>query len=63
MSEWISVKNGLPTDALSVLVWNGAVVFDAYMFIEGSNKKWAVDCKQEDITHWMPLPPPPKETP
>lgn len=60
MPKWISVEEALPKYGERVLITEGACVFEAYRSI--SNKwvrhgiGWA-----EDVTHWMPLPEPPKE--
>ena len=69
MAEWISVKDGLPALHFEVLVCNGhGVVRSGYY-------SYRKDCKGQylwaygrypkvayanDITHWMPLPEPPK---
>lgn len=58
--RWISVEETLPKYGERVLITEGTCVFEAYRSI--SNKwvrngiGWA-----EDVTHWMPLPEPPKE--
>lgn len=56
--EWISVKDGLPEQRQEVIVYSGGVlkptVF-AYQFWNKHYDSWA------RITHWMPLPKPPKE--
>lgn len=61
--EWISVKDGLPEDGKDYLVTDG----DACMVAAYNNgiKKWnffVIDhyLDSKDVTHWMPLPEPPK---
>lgn len=70
MSEWISVKERLPVELLSglsdvVLIWCPSFVSMAHRV----NGKWYFHderdyqgewFQQEDVTHWMNLPEPPK---
>jgi len=65
--EWISVKDGLPESGFNVLTYNGNYVHEGYFaynknkprrnifYISGSK------IESDDITHWMPLPEPPKD--
>ena len=57
VQEWISVKDRLPEQGQEVIVYSGGVlkptVF-AYQFWNKHYDSWA------RITHWMPLPQPPK---
>ena len=75
-SKWISVKDGLPnvdktknqSEAVMVLATNGKVT--RAMYYERAVRygktvyrwKWCWDAiyEKDDITHWMPLPEPPK---
>lgn len=58
--RWISVKERLPRCGERVLVCNGGSVWEAYLSISHKWVRyeflWAID-----VTHWMPLPEPPKE--
>ena len=68
MSEWISVKKGLPKETMRVLVFANDIVsswidvVNAYICPEYENLIWE-DLAGEDyipiVTHWMPLPNPP----
>lgn len=70
MTEWISVKDRLPEDETKVLVCCKAVgtykpINNIHMqtnHISSYNKRWDVSIPfGYEITHWMPLPEPPKE--
>lgn len=60
MNEWISVKDRLPVCGERVLITEGSAVFEAYLSI---SHKWvrAGIGWAESVTHWMPLPEPPKD--
>lgn len=73
MAEWISVKERLPDAAQGedcvlgfVNGYNGQITFtDAYLFVKydyAENAWWSEDYDIEGckVTHWMPLPEPPK---
>lgn len=67
MSEWISVEERLPEQSVEVLVYDFVDSMDV-MFLEVDDdgyRFWADDNGYEysihDVTHWMPLPEPPKE--
>lgn len=56
--EWISVKDRLPETAGWYLVfYNGSTMQVAFF----KGRKWPFDNHYHKITHWMPLPEPPKE--
>lgn len=63
--EWISVEDRLPSESVSVAVYikegNGAYwIQTAYL----NGGKWRIPGEyvvDRNITHWMPLPEPPKE--
>ena len=59
VGEWISAKDRLPEEDSSVLVWEkqGFAFVDWYKF-----GVWQLGAENRAIiTHWMPLPDPPKE--
>lgn len=63
--QWISVERDLPRDFVDVLIWDE---IDKAMFTGHYNEfdGWTVDGFADSkydfkITHWMPLPEPPKE--
>lgn len=67
MSKWISVKTRLPKPGETVLVWFGGSEFpsiDKAWLRQRAwrNWNWHRDIQIYDwiITHWMPLPKPPK---
>ena len=58
-SKWISVKDRLPEPFTVVLVYdNDKTVAVAYMT---RHKEWVGIVIRNEVTHWMPLPQPPKE--
>ncbi len=67
MAEWISVKDRLPSEAGQYLVayhpcvWEN-VLDEVRIGIDSFRGKncWAQK-KYQRVTHWMPLPEPPKE--
>lgn len=69
--KWISVEEQLPKRDQEVLAWNGSKMFVAsrWWFDEKPENKYfkatiCTCCDQEydkKITHWMPLPEPPKD--
>ena len=57
VQRWISVKDRLPEVAGWYLVfYNGSAMQVAFF----KGKKWPFDNHYHTITHWMPLPEPPK---
>ena len=58
MSEWISVKDRLPKPFESVLVFRDGKISIDY---SEENGWFAYDFNGKRVTHWMPLPEPPKE--
>lgn len=70
MAEWISVKDRLPNEEEIFLVYNGKSN-DSYIelgFWNLDKKRFEYYDNEDyglemyDITHWMPLPKPPKES-
>jgi hypothetical protein len=70
--EWISVKDKLPEIDESVLVTDGTEVttggYGHAVYRRQNKKCWYMDNKdwdgmpaKRDITHWMPIPEPPKK--
>lgn len=64
--DWISVKDRLPKDQKSVLIVNGHGVIKMASLWKKKSNEWVWLFNGEfkyfnDITHWMPLPEPPKE--
>jgi hypothetical protein len=72
MSEWIKVKDRLPLDkddpvnhpynTIDVIVYNGTVFEGVFKVGDGGGgkrKTWG-EFENWQVTHWMPLPNPPK---
>lgn len=62
MVEWISVKDRLPEEDKDVLAYNGVYMIIA-AYTTNPTKYWytITGSVMRTITHWMPLPEPPKE--
>jgi hypothetical protein len=67
VNGWISVKDRLPEQDMQILAWSGGLG-DIPPFCTGGYELWnwsikfsPNDCRLTGITHWMPLPEPPKE--
>ena len=59
-SEWISVDERLPNNATHIIVCDkDGMVGEAYYFKDG-RFEWIADELIAFVTHWMPLPEPPK---
>lgn len=66
ISPWISVKDRLPEDQRSVLTLNGHGKIKIMCLWSKRGELWTWIYQERfvhynDITHWMPLPEPPKE--
>lgn len=65
--QWISIKDYLPENKKGVIASNGDLVGELYFNYDKFNHPY--DCEMdvydiefiESVTHWMPLPEPPKE--
>lgn len=67
-SEWISVRDMKPEREQRVLCYSGYIqikVFDtycdSYIFYDGDTHCYCPIGQVEGVTHWMPLPKPPKD--
>ena len=68
MSEWISVNDRLPENYIPVIVYcqnfGGIIFYDGQHIDDGELVGWESDgdCGYPtlDVTHWMPLPEPPR---
>ena len=62
MSEWISVKDRLPEPLEDVLtIDNNGNIFISWLWLKKFRDRCFASDTRGDITHWMPLPEPPKE--
>ena len=68
MSEWISVKDRLPKPDESIMLcaFGKSVGEGTYQGHDGYHNVWKMYAVcgtywDDEITHWMPLPEPPKE--
>ena len=64
--KWISVYDQLPDYNMVVLVTDGEDVGTGYRYALGETgfMGWAIpfaDIEEDDVSHWMPLPEPPKD--
>ncbi len=65
--KWISVDDRLPGDWDQVLAWHDWLSSDPqdqpFIIASQCGGRWYTDTDEEhgDVTHWMPLPEPPKE--
>ena len=62
VQEWISVKDRLPERYKYVILWD-AMDRDIFVGVLDDKREWYVPGYQDEpfhITHWMPLPQPPK---
>lgn len=63
MMQWISVKDRLPEDDGKYLCCtrSGAIVVVKYHHFRDTGRWRTYESVAQSITHWMPLPEPPKE--
>ena len=59
--EWISVKDRLPEKWEDVLICNCYSEVDTDMIWENPSGSFEFYFEGGNVTHWMPLPEPPKE--
>lgn len=62
--KWISVKDRLPNDNTLNIVFmrrSGNYGFCTFKIAAWVDGKWNGPCFPWEVTHWMPLPEPPKE--
>ena len=60
--KWISVKDAMPANDDDVLIWNGAYCDIGNAYDGEDGREFFVDSPESrEVTHWMPLPKPPKE--
>ena len=60
VQEWISVKDRLPRCGDRVIVTDGVFVCEAFLSISGKWVRNGIGWIESEITHWMPMPNPPK---
>ena len=60
-NSWISVEDGLPDELQSVLSFASRDGVSQSIYRAGNFKKSLVVWEHLNVTHWMPLPEPPKE--
>ena len=64
--RWISVQEELPIVNQNVIIFDGVSVKDFYYFnnlgeFRSFYEEEGIQSKNENVTHWMPLPEPPKD--
>lgn len=65
MDNWISVKDKLPQDDSDCLIYDATSNITLVGWYDIGDKVWEdcrgfIYCDEDDITHWQPLPQPPK---
>lgn len=67
-TTWVSVRNRLPEEGTRVLTYSKfeeSIKIDYFIELESQAKGFIWACRLEreesEVTHWMPLPKPPKE--
>ena len=58
--KWISVKGRLPRCGDRVIMTDGVFVCEAFLSISGKWVRNGIGWIESEITHWMPMPHPPK---
>jgi len=73
MSKWINIEDRLPESHIEVLTWpqrENSYGSEISGYYDASKSCFFVDCEDSyfcyelpiEVTHWMPLPEPPKES-
>lgn len=64
VQEWISVDDRLPEIGRSVIAYNAPAKCAAEAMYKGEGRflqfRWSARLQEHEVTHWMPLPDPPK---
>jgi hypothetical protein len=63
--KWISVKDRLPTEGTSCLAFFESGIIDSVYYCQNSRFLLGlegIESLYSNVTHWMPLPEPPKDT-
>ena len=60
LNGWISVKDRLPRCGDRVIMTDGVFVCEAFLSISGKWVRNGIGWIESEITHWMPMPNPPK---
>ena len=61
VNQWISVKDRLPKEWYEVLVYSEMGKIEQAIYVNGRWKLSAFLGEIVDVTHWQPLPKPPKD--
>lgn len=65
VQEWIPVDDRLPEIGRSIIAYNAPAKCAAEAMYKGEGKflqfRWSARLQEHEVTHWMPLPDPPKE--
>lgn len=63
-AEWISVKDRLPESRIRVIAHHSTNQVTITNYFDADKNEWdkEVNGIKTDVTHWMPLPSPPKTT-
>lgn len=61
MDKWISVHEKLPLqEGVDFLITDAKIVTTATFWVIGGKAAWMAPASISNITHWMPLPEPPR---